>query len=302
MSEEVDNELDQFDTEEFVLETDGFTGEELDEGVKTEETEEETPAVETESNEEEIVEKPSEEEEDKPGPIMIPKHRYDSASARAKAAEEKLARYEEANEKPSKKESEVVSTDEEDLDALDLKMAEALSDGNHTEVAKISKEIRAIERKAYQTDMQNNSAKVESTTRESIQFDTAVESITAQYSVFDPDAKEYNQDVVDEVLELQSAFVGKGQNPAQALYKAVGYVIKEPVVEEVKPKSPTERKTNVTKNIDTANRTPPSLSKAGVDSDKAGATALPSVSELSEEDFDALPESTKARMRGDLLQ
>jgi hypothetical protein len=58
----------------------------------------------------------------------------------------------------------------------------------------------------------------------------------------------------------------------------------------------------IKKNLDTSLRQPGSLKPMGADSDKRGEKGgLPDVAKLSEEEFDALPESTKARMRGGSL-
>ena len=56
------------------------------------------------------------------------------------------------------------------------------------------------------------------------------------------------------------------------------------------------------KNIATAGKQPASLKEAGMDSDKAGQTKeLPNVSNMTYEEFSALPASTKSKMRGDML-
>jgi hypothetical protein len=322
MPPEDENEVvDEFAQEDFVLETDKFTGETLDElGTEEEEKEEEsTEEVEEESTEEEETEESEEESEEeeepeqeeepqgleKSKPIMIPKHRYDSASARAKAAEEKLAAYEAKLEskQPAAKQ-EVVDDTDKALADLDLKRATALADGDVDLAAKISGEIRMLEKQAYQAEIKRSNSEVESSTVAKMKFDAAVDSITQQYDVFDPDSDNYDQAIVDETLDLQSAFEAKGYSATEALYKAVGYVIKDEVATEApeaKKETPAARKTDVKKNVDAAKRTPPSLEKSGLDSDATGAKAVPNATELSEEDFDALPEATKARMRGDLV-
>ena len=276
MTPEDENEVvDEFAQEDFVLETDKFTGETLDElGTEEKEKEEEsTEEVEEESTEEEETEEseegseeeeePEQEEEpqglEKSKPIMIPKHRYDSASARAKAAEEKLAAYEAKLEsEQSAAKQEVVDDTDKALADLDLKRATALADGDVDLAAKISGEIRMLEKQAYQVEIKRANSEVESSTVAKMKFDAAVDSITQQYDVFDPDSDNYDQAVVDETLDLQSAFEAKGYSATEALYKAVGYVIKDEVEQaptETKPVTP--RKTDVKRNVDASNRTPP---------------------------------------------
>ena len=58
----------------------------------------------------------------------------------------------------------------------------------------------------------------------------------------------------------------------------------------------------VAKNLDAARRTPASTRVVGADSDKHGQTGpLPSVDDMTFEEFNALPEKTKARLRGDFV-
>jgi len=64
-----------------------------------------------------------------------------------------------------------------------------------------------------------------------------------------------------------------------------------------------DRKTAaVAKNLDASKRQPASSKSLGADSDKYGQNApTPSAEDMSYEEFSALPESVKAKMRGDLV-
>ena len=67
-------------------------------------------------------------------------------------------------------------------------------------------------------------------------------------------------------------------------------------------KTATDRKeAQVAKNLDTQRRQSPSMKDAGMDSDKAGIKDKIDVSKLTPEEFAALPEATKAKLRGDVL-
>jgi hypothetical protein len=57
----------------------------------------------------------------------------------------------------------------------------------------------------------------------------------------------------------------------------------------------------LSKNLATDKAQPPSMKEAGMDSDKTGVTGVPRMSELTPEQYDALPESTKAKLRGDIV-
>jgi hypothetical protein len=67
-------------------------------------------------------------------------------------------------------------------------------------------------------------------------------------------------------------------------------------------KTTTDRKEAATaKNIAAAAKQPASTKDAGIDSDQAGVKDNVDASSLTSEEFDALPEATKSRMRGDAV-
>jgi hypothetical protein len=85
------------------------------------------------------------------------------------------------------------------------------------------------------------------------------------------------------------------------MLQAVGYALKG--VEVGTPKETKATKRSRTKeNIKDAKKQPPDLSDSGVDSSKQGKTTEDiDVTRLSMEEFDALPDTTKARLRGDFV-
>lgn len=236
-----------------------------------------------------------EEEEEPARGNMIPRHRYDSAAQRAKEAEAKLAAYEAEVNKTKAKDP--VDDYEAQLAELDLKQAKLLADGEYEAAAKIAQQTRAIDRKRMEEEFENRSTHSSNATIEQIRLDQAIDTITTTYSVLNPESEDYDQSAVDEVLSLQRAFVSSGKNPTQALHDAVHYARIEGTPA---PAAEKKRKTDVGKNLDTQKRTPPDTGKAGADSDTSGMKdKIPDINSLSEEEFDALPEATLRRMRGD---
>jgi hypothetical protein len=64
-------------------------------------------------------------------------------------------------------------------------------------------------------------------------------------------------------------------------------------------KAPVEkRKTNVKKNVEASNAQPPKLNQG--ESGGKSSSEMVDVNKLTDEEFDALPEATRARLRGDL--
>jgi len=228
---------------------------------------------------------------------LIPRHRYESAAQRARDAEAKLAAYEAAQAPASSEAAVEEDSFDKQLMDIDAKQARANADGEFELAAKLAQEARILERQSIQQEMEARNAQTSSATVEQIRLDNAVDALNAAHPELDPDSDTFDQSIVDEVLMLQRSFVSNGANPTKALYDAVRYarVGDEPSAPVV-PK----RRTDVNRNIDTAKKQPPELAKAGDDSNSSGKQeSTPDVNQLTEEEFDALPEATLRRMRGD---
>jgi len=265
-----------------------------DQEVEELEGEEEDVILEPEVEEIEEEEEVEVEEEPRQGG-MIPKHRYDSAASRAREAERELAELKASMEPVVEKE---VKADP--YTDLDLRLEQARADGEIQTAADINREIRDLERSEREAELDSRSRQTSENTRESIRLDDTISSINTQHPSLDAESDTYDQSTVDEVIRLQHAFVSTGASPTEALKDAVGYVMGSAVVEDTKAPA-AKRTTDVKRNVDTEQKQPPELDKVGFDSDSTGKKeSIPNVMELSEEEFDALPEATKRKMRGDV--
>ena len=123
-----------------------------------------------------------------------------------------------------------------------------------------------------------------------------------------PGADGFKQELVDEVLALHEGFVNSGMTADKAIAKAVKYVAKMndivPLSEQgedegeedttPKPKKK-ESKAEIRKKAKAKTKQPGKMPKGG--------DAEPSIDleSMSEDEFDALPESKKKELRGDYL-
>jgi len=255
---------------------------------------------------------------DKSGPVRgIPKHRFDSSQAARRRAEDEVRRL---SGELAKKEAASPGTatnvpgDQAELDtkqeALDEKIAKATLDGDNLEVKRLTKESRHMERDFLRAEARDTSARQSGVVVARLKLDQTIEMLEGEYPAMDPDSKQYDAELVNEILDLQEDLVRGGRyTPADAMLRAVGYVMKGASHEEqpdagneVKdPPPPEKRKTNVEKNIDTDNRQPPDMDGVGSDSNKSGLTGTPDVNKITEDEFKALPDSTLKRMRGDFV-
>ena len=138
----------------------------------------------------------------------------------------------------------------------------------------------------------------------------AANAMEEAYPVFDNDSEEFNQDMTNEVVELRDAFIMKGYEAVDALSKAVKYVVKDhdldQTVDEVPSLAGKAKKTDelakkraqVSRKLKAADAQPPEL--PGESSAHHGEKAM-DLSSMTEEEFDALPEATLKRLRGDIL-
>lgn len=288
---------------------DEITSEETSEEVTSEDVEE-AKGTKAEAD----ADASEDESEDDSKEHMIPKARLDAKNRiiegeRRKRAEveQELARLraEQSKESESTNTPKTPSTVDEleaRVDELEQKYLAARRDGDSDTELSVMRELRQIDRQIHKIELDEMKQSAVSTATQQSEYDTTVAAIEDMYPALDPaeDNDAYDKDKVLEVQDLASGFEATGSTPAEALLRAVSYAFPdEGNVASIK-KAADKRKTDVAKNVDAAKRTPPDKDKTGLDSDKAGMDGeLPDPAKLTEEEFDALPESQKARLRGD---
>lgn len=253
-----------------------------------------------ELEEEEEVEPESEEPAEEARPKQsnwIPKKRFDQLNERMKAAE---ARVKELEKQGGKEEPAAPSVDF-DFDAKEQEFLEAHADGEFDKAKAIRREIREAERELYRQEAEQAAKRATGRSRAQQEHDAAVSELEEAFDVLNPQSEAFSEELVGEVLELQEMFASK-YSPADALRKAAlhtmalhGFNAQEegPTAEapKVEPKKP-----DVRKKVEAANKQPPRM-PAGEGTGEKKTDPM----SMSEQEFDALPESAKARLRGDLV-
>jgi hypothetical protein len=288
----------------------------VDETLKAEEPKAEEPKAEEETP-------PAEEDKarDEKGRFeaKIPKARFDAVISKEREAREAAERRADELERQLKAgEQAVVRTQEVEaieanISALEEKHADLLLDGKSKEAAAVMKEIRHAERQIARAEADAMANQRISQTMEAQKFDTVVARIEADHPQLNPESELYDADLVELVLSKQQSLMRtQGMSPSQAMDKASKDVaerflkVEEPAKEDAKglaaAKAVEDRKAQqLSKNLDTMKKQPASMKESGIDSDKAGQTSQLDVMSMSREDFDALPETTKAKLRGDYV-
>jgi len=206
-----------------------------------------------------------------------------------------------------------------ELTAAENKVTELLAkhmaltmDGEAEKATAVMQEIRKIDRDVAEakSDMKIHAAEVRATER--ARYNTALERIENAFPSLNPDHDDYDEAAMNEVVDLKEAYQLKGLTPTMALQKAVKLIVeprttRQEIATSTKPQVSdkdvaAERKKDAANKTATAMaKTPPSLSRTGLNSDKLGGGPLDAaaVMKMSQKEFAALSESDLAKMRGD---
>lgn len=297
-----------------------FPKEEEIEEVEELKAEEESPEVPEEEAEEEVVEAADEVAEDtgeetvlaeddgdtqqSEGTVpesvneskepMIPKSRFDEVLAKQRALQKKL-------EEATNPVDTIEQAPEYEFEAKEVEYQQHVLNGDTEKAAALRAEIRNAERQQMMYEVQNRMGQSVQQSTELVALQNKAAELATKYSVLDETHADFNKEVTQEVLDLRDAFVTQGYTGADALDKAAKYVMAPfdkpaaPAVDPVKTKVAEQKKiANTNKKLQTAESQPPTM-KSG----KQKAEKKVDISLLSSDEFEALPDETLRRMRGD---
>lgn len=292
------------------------TEEEVETGdeIEIESTEDEAETEEVEADIEE--QQPEVEEQEEPQPEaakldepetknpMVPKSRLDEVLAKQKALQKQVEDMKAANEKPAD------APEEYDFDAKELEYQQLVLDGEPEKAVALRKEIRSAEKAQTTWELEQKMGQTVQQSQAEVALQKAAEEMETKYPVFDQNSSEFNQDYTNEVVELRDAFIVSGYDAVDALGRAVRYVVKDhgigasgeaeqkPALAEAKPEQTAKKKATVAKKLKAAEAQPPELEGEGSSSRGENVVDL---TKISEDEFNALPEATIRRLRGDIV-
>ena len=233
---------------------------------------------------------------------MIPKTRLDEALQKQRALQKQLD--------DMQKEQFVAPAEPDtyDFESKELEYQELVLDGENKKAALLRQEIRHAEKQALMFEMQQNvNATVDQTvnqTKQGMEIEDVAEELARKYPTLDPEAKEFNEGYIEEVIELRDAFIGKGYEPADALIRSVKYIVADHNIPEsgttTQPQQDelAKKRAQVAAKLEAAEQQPPDL--VGEGSSTKGQSAV-DIATLSDDEFAALPAATLARLRGDIV-
>lgn len=275
------------------------------EEAEEEAAEEEPVAEEVEAVAEEAEPEPPQEPDVTTNKPMVPKSRLDEVLAKQKALQKQVEDMKKAQEPPAD------APDSYDFDAKEREYMNLLLDGKEAEAVQLRQQIRTAEKTQLEFDMSQKMQQTVSQNAQATALQAAANELETNFPVFDQNAAEYNADFTQEVIDLRDAFIVQGFDAVDALSKAASFVIKDhdlvtdaaqestltqstaPVQDEV-----AKKRAEVSKKLKAAKSQPPEL--PGESSAARGEKAL-DISNMTEDEFNALPDATIKRLRGDLL-
>lgn len=235
----------------------------------------------------------------------IPKHRFDEVNERRKAAEAELAAY-----KAKETAKEEAAVEKFDFRANEKLYMELMLDGDVDGALAKREEIDAAKESKWKT---------ETTTATKVDLDVQAEQnelvslsqeAEAMFDVFDPDSDNFNQGMLNKVLTFMRGYeADETMSRSDAFVQGLADVIEmyDLMPEEAATKktgkttTPTGQKKTGGKAKETAraNAHQP-VGTTGKGSADTGAV-VPDVDQMSDEEIDALPAKTLARLRGDFM-
>jgi hypothetical protein len=252
----------------------------------------------------EAAEEPAPEE---PRKHMVPKSRLDEVLAKQKALEKQLDELRAQKQEPGE------APEAYDFDSKEVEYQNLVLDGEAQKAAALRKEIRTAERAQLEYEFSSKIGESVSQSQQATALQQAASELEDNFPVFDRNSDQYNEGYTQEVIDLRDAFIMKGENPVAALTKAAKFVLREydlvdmteaaatpslsgetaPRVDEV-----AKKRAEVSRKLKAAESQPPEM--PGESSTARGEKAL-DIASMTEDEFNALPEATLRRLRGDIL-
>lgn len=274
---------------------------EMDDEVKPEEVGEETPPEPEDRGDELPEDEPEQEpepsaenkEEDKQDRV-IPKSRFDEVNNERKELKARIEQLEalvSAKSSQPEPEPEVAPFD---LDAAEEEYATAVVEGDTDRAKQIRKEIRKAEEAALLDRVKRETERDMAVKTVAERKAAIISQAFQDYPVLDHNAAEYDANMVAKINRMSLAYQAEGKAEDQAIALAIADIMPAKRSEPESPRTDNDAKR---RNAKAAESQPPSLGGVGT-GDRARAASL-NVNNMTEDEFAALPEREKKRLRGD---
>lgn len=247
-------------------------------------------------------------------PLSRHKDLLEKERAKRSELEQKLAQYQQGNQVAALNEN--ITATEGEIIKLEKDYATMLADGEVEKATALMAKIRGLERQMSEAKSDMKIAAAEARATERARYNIVLERIESAYPELNPDSDSYDEDMMQDVVDLKASYESRRNlTPTAAMQKAVEKLLgtrtkaQEKVIDTTprvsekdvaKEKAAERKKEAVARTAEAVGKQPPSTSKAGMDSDKAGGSLnAKDIMKMSQSDFAKLSEADLARMRGD---
>ena len=220
----------------------------------------------------------------------------DRAREELNAAQRRLAELENKQTDAAKEKLDKITKRRDEL--YDL-VEDARAKGETKAAAKYQRELDEINANMTRSQAQYAAVRDAAAAAAVREYNATVRELESLDPRFDTTSRKYDEDLVNEVDELTQAFEARGMSPADALRKATKVVLREDPFAPGKRRASLdreERKTDKKANAAAAKRQP--VEEPGATREKSNKQI--DFSQMSEKDFDALPESKLRELDGSM--
>lgn len=247
--------------------------------------------------------------EPEPKKPMVPKSRLDEVLAKQKALQKQL------DDLMAAKTAAETAPDSFDFAVKEVEYQNMVLDGQHEKAAALRQEIRRAERAQLEFELTQKMEQKVTQSQQMSALQQAASELETNFPVFDRNSPEFNEKYTQEVIDLRDAFIVKGENPVAALSKAAKFVLREyDLVDMSTQETPSlaaptstkaapvdevaKKRADIARKMKAAESQPPDM--PGESSAARGEKAF-DVTQLTEDEFNALPAATLKRLRGDVI-
>lgn len=247
--------------------------------------------------------------EPEPKKPMVPKSRLDEVLAKQKALQKQL------DDLMAAKTAAETAPDSFDFAVKEVEYQNMVLDGQHEKAAALRQEIRRAERAQLEFELTQKMEQKVTQSQQMSALQQAASELETNFPVFDRNSPEFNEKYTQEVIDLRDAFIVKGENPVAALSKAAKFVLREYDLVDMSTQEPpslaaptatkaapvdevAKKRADIARKMKAAESQPPDM--PGESSAARGEKAF-DVTQLTEDEFNALPAATLKRLRGDVI-
>lgn len=241
---------------------------------------------------------------------FIPKDRFDEAVRKERAEKEQLANR--LQELEQREQQRAVAADMQEASKQIKEMIKEhtslLADGDLDKASDLMEKLLQMQSDMAERRAEAAANNAKDRAKQEVQYDALVARLETEYPAINPESPDFDDNSVRKVQAYMTGLMQTERvSPSKALQEAVDTILgaakpPPPPAEAATDAGLRRKEAAVTKALDARQRQPASTKDVGVDSDKVGGPLDASaVMKMSYDEFEKLPDTKLAEMRGDYI-